>query len=88
MLHHFGISGRYVLAVSSHNPNKNFYCIVEAVRSLDKTSTQLVIAGAHDRNVYGKSLRLPDGVRVLGYINDSELKALYEKAACFVFAKY
>jgi glycosyltransferase involved in cell wall biosynthesis len=82
----FGISGRYVLAVSSHNPNKNFHRVVQAISYLNKNGTQLVIAGAHDRSVYGKNMRLHDGVRALGYVSDTELKALYENAACFVFA--
>jgi glycosyltransferase involved in cell wall biosynthesis len=81
-----GISGKYVLAVSSHNPNKNFHRVVQAICHLNKTEIQFVIAGAHDRRVYGKSTRLSDAVRALGYVSDSELKALYENAACFVFA--
>jgi glycosyltransferase involved in cell wall biosynthesis len=81
----FGISGKYVLAVSSHNPNKNLRRVVEAMRHLRSTGPQLVIAGGHDNSVYQKSMKLPDGARVLGYVSDPELKALYENAACFVF---
>jgi glycosyltransferase involved in cell wall biosynthesis len=81
----FGISGQYVLAVSSHNPNKNFHRLVEAVRHLGATVTQLVIAGGQDSRVYRESMRLPAGVCVLGYVSDPELKALYENASCFVF---
>jgi glycosyltransferase involved in cell wall biosynthesis len=86
VLTRFGISGKYVLAVSSHNPNKNFRRVVEAIRHLSATGTQLVIAGAHDSRVYRQNLKLPDGARTLGYVSDPELKALYENAACFVFA--
>jgi glycosyltransferase involved in cell wall biosynthesis len=86
VLTRFGISGKYVLAVSSHNPNKNFYRVVEAVRHLSVTGIPLVIAGAHDNRVYCQTLKLPDSARVLGYVSDPELKALYENAACFVFA--
>lgn len=85
-LQKFGISGKYVLAVSSHNPNKNFHRIVEATSYLDAMDAQLVIAGARDSRVYRESTRLPDGVKVLGYVSDAELKCLYEHAACFVFA--
>ena len=81
----FGLSGQYVLAVSSHNPNKNFHRVVQAMCRLE-TDTPLVIAGAQDRRVYRGSETLPDGVRVLGYVSDPELKTLYENAACFVFA--
>lgn len=81
----FGLSGKYVLAVSSHNPNKNFHRVVQALSHLN-TGIQLVIAGAQDRRVYGGSVTLPDGVRVLGYVSDPELKTLYQNAVCFVFA--
>jgi glycosyltransferase involved in cell wall biosynthesis len=81
----FGLSGKYVLAASSHNPNKNFQRVAQAICQLD-TGTQIVIAGAQDRRVYRGSVTLPDGVHVLGYVTDPELKALYQNAACFVFA--
>jgi glycosyltransferase involved in cell wall biosynthesis len=84
-LQRFGLSGKYVLAVSSHNPNKNFQRIVQAFGHLDH-SMQLVIAGGQDSRIYRNGLQLPAGVRVLGYVSDAELKALYENAACFVFA--
>jgi glycosyltransferase involved in cell wall biosynthesis len=85
-LDRFGISKKYVLAVSSHNPNKNFHRVVEAIGHLTETDIQLVIAGGQDRSVYRESLRLPEATRVLGYVSDPELKALYENASCFVFA--
>ncbi len=84
-LQRFGIYGKYVLAVSSHNPNKNFARIVEAMSHLKASGLQLVIAGGSDSRIYREGRSLPDGVRALGYVNDSELKALYENAACFVF---
>lgn len=86
VLSRFGISGKYVLAVSSHNPNKNFHRVAEALYRHGAPGTQLVIAGAHDRKVYGPSKKLCDSVRALGYVSDRELKTLYENAACFVFA--
>jgi glycosyltransferase involved in cell wall biosynthesis len=86
-LSRFGIVGRYVLAASSRNPNKNFGRIVQAIHHLNKiTSTQLVVAGGYDNNVFTKGTSLPDGIRDLGYVSDRELKALYQNAECFVFA--
>ena len=82
----FGISGQYILAAGVHNPNKNFERVVQAVCRHNTSGTPLVIAGGRDSKVYRKSLRLPDGVRTLGYVSDAELKALYANAACFVFA--
>jgi glycosyltransferase involved in cell wall biosynthesis len=83
-LSRFGISGEYFLAAGVQNPNKNFDRIVQAVCIYNKTSTPLLIAGGSDSAVY-RNIKLPDGVRALGYITDAELKALYENAACFVF---
>ena len=81
----FGISGKYVLAAGVQNPNKNFDRVVQAVCHHSTSGTQLVIAGGCDSSVYRKTMRLPDGVRALGYVTDPELKALYENASCFVF---
>lgn len=82
----FGICGKYALAASVHNPNKNFDRVVEAVCHDQATRLPLVLAGGHDSSVYRKGASLPSGVHVLGRVSDRELKALYENAACFVFA--
>lgn len=80
----FGISDRYILAASVRNPNKNFDRLMQAVRRQNDCGISLVIAGGSDRSVY-RTVRLPDGIRGLGYVSDSELKALYDNACCFVF---
>ena len=85
-LERFGISGKYILAAGVRNPNKNFDRIMQSVRIPKASGIPLVIAGGHDSNVYRETAKLPDGVRALGHVTDRELKALYENAACFVFA--
>ncbi len=80
------ISGKYLLAASSRNPNKNFHRVVQALDHLDKNSLQLVVAGGIDDRIYRDSAEFPDEVRSVGYVSDAELKALYENAACFVTA--
>lgn len=82
----FGISGRYILAVSSYNPNKNFLRVIEAINRLHSIDAQLVLVGGTDDHIYRETMNLPIGVCSLGYVSDSELKALYQHAACFVFA--
>ena len=82
----FGIYGKYILAAGVSNPNKNFDRIMQAVRSPHMSGIPLVIAGGRDSKVYRGTAKLPDGVRTLGHVTDGELKALYENAACFVFA--
>lgn len=86
VLSRMGISGKYVLTVSSHNPNKNFDRVQEAISQLREAGVQLVIAGAPDTAVYRDGPLLSENAQVLGYVNDAELKALYENASCFVFA--
>jgi glycosyltransferase involved in cell wall biosynthesis len=77
---------RFVLAVSSHTPNKNFGLIVEAVKRLRDPDFEVVVAGGFDPRVFGAS-QLPSlpFVRCLGYVTDAELRALYEHAAVFVY---
>ncbi len=86
VLARFGIWGKYILAVSSYNPNKNFYRAIEALRLLGAVNAQLVLVGGNDNNrIYRQIINLPSDVRSLGYVSDRELKALYENAACFLF---
>jgi glycosyltransferase involved in cell wall biosynthesis len=85
-LRRLGVTGKYVLAAGSMNPNKNFRRVVEAMIRIDAKDVGIVIAGGRDSKVFRQGTALPDRVRVLGYVNDAELKALYENAACFVFA--
>jgi glycosyltransferase involved in cell wall biosynthesis len=86
VIRRLGISGMYVFAVSSNNPNKNFARISQALGSFAGKGVEVVIAGGQDRKVYAGQNRPLSGVRKLGYVSDGELKALYENAACFVFA--
>ena len=77
---------RFVLAVSSHTPNKNFGLIVQAVQRLRDPDFEVVVAGGFDPSVFGAA-RLPSlpFVRAVGYVTDAELRALYENAALFVY---
>jgi glycosyltransferase involved in cell wall biosynthesis len=77
---------RFVLAVSSRTPNKNFGLIVDAVQKLQDPDFDVVVAGGFDPRVFGAA-SLPDlpFVRTVGYVTDAELRALYENAALFVY---
>lgn len=76
----------YILAVSSMNPNKNFAAIQQAVDLLDKNNIDIVIAGASNSKVFGKmNDEVKENVKWVGYVNDNQLKTLYEHALCFVF---
>ncbi len=79
---------KFMLAVSSMSPHKNFQAIVNAIPLL-KSDTQVVIAGGLNARIFGQTdMRLPENVRHLGYVSDAELRALYEHAACFVYPSF
>lgn len=85
-LRRLGISGDYVLAVSSHNPNKNFARTCRALVDLKQSGIEVIVAGGHNRKVFADGGPLPTMVRTVGYVSNAELKALYENARCFVYA--
>jgi glycosyltransferase involved in cell wall biosynthesis len=78
--------GRYVLAVSSVTPHKNFAVLARAIGRLASSGTRMVIAGEINQRIFGaidpESLR---SVTHVGYVTDSELRTLYEHAGVFVY---
>ncbi|MBM7652543.1 glycosyltransferase family 4 protein [Neobacillus cucumis] len=79
---------RYILAVSSLNPNKNFQAIIDATKDLPN-DIKLVIAGGDNNKVFQQSLDLNKVNAIfVGYVTDEELKALYENAFCFVYPSF
>ena len=79
---------RFVLAVSSMNPNKNFQSVVSAVEMLDGLDCKVVIAGGTDPRVFGSGKDLPDKVVHVGYVSDGELRSLYEAAMAFIYPSF
>jgi glycosyltransferase involved in cell wall biosynthesis len=84
-----GLTARkFVLAVSSLNPNKNFAGLVQAFEFLSDGDFDIVVAGGSAPRVFGSALNLPASVKHIGYVSDGELRALYEAAACFVYPSF
>ncbi len=79
---------KYVLLVGSKNPNKNLAGLLQTIPHLADSSIPVAIAGPSDAKVFGKSQIADHLVCDLGYVNDSELRTLYENAACFVFPSF
>ncbi|MEM9155360.1 MAG: glycosyltransferase family 1 protein [Cyanobacteria bacterium P01_F01_bin.33] len=80
----------YFLAVSSLSPHKNFQGIVAALDVLgdraDRADFDVAIAGGTNPSVFGQSSRLlSDRVKYVGYVSDSQLRALYEHARGFIY---
>ncbi|KUY84262.1 glycosyltransferase family 1 protein [Burkholderia sp. RF4-BP95] len=79
---------RFVLAVSSMNPTKNFGRLIAAFRQINDPSVDLVIVGMQNATVFGKQDQLSaaePNIKYVGYISDEQLKALYQNAACFLY---
>ncbi len=79
---------RFVLAVSSMNPTKNFGRLIAAFRQIDDPSVDLVIVGMRNTTVFGNQdhvLAAEPNIKFVGYISDEQLKALYQNAACFLY---
>jgi glycosyltransferase involved in cell wall biosynthesis len=79
---------KYVLGVGSRNPNKNIAGLLHAVPFLAGSGFELALAGGSNSKVFGDAEVSGEGVRDLGYVSDSELRTLYENAACFVFPSF
>ena len=83
--HHIG-SRPYVLAVGSTAAHKNFDRIALAVSLIPRDDFDLVVAGGSNAGVFAAQSRGPSPrVRHLGYVDDGELRALYERALCLVY---
>jgi glycosyltransferase involved in cell wall biosynthesis len=76
--------GKYVLAVSSVTPHKNFAVVERAMQRLASSGYRVVIAGGVDPRIFGDSAALKT-VEMVGYVSDSQLRALYEGAGAFVY---
>ena len=85
ILSRLGLSGRYVLAVSSQSAHKNFAGIQAAVKHMHRQDFTLVFAGGANSRVFNAGGALAREVRVTGRVTDAELRALYENAECFVY---
>lgn len=79
---------KFLLAVGSLNPTKNFSMLIDAYISSPLADViPLVIVGAINRDVFRSKLTVVShrNVRWAGSITDMQLRALYEHANLFVF---
>jgi len=76
---------RFILLVSSMSPHKNFKTTLQAIEHLADTEIYFVIVGINYPKVFvPPKLQSSEKVMHLGFVSDSELKALYEDAFCFL----
>jgi glycosyltransferase involved in cell wall biosynthesis len=86
-----GISGPFVLATGTLEPRKNLPALVDAFASIPvagRAGWSLVIVGAQGWDLQATSdavRRAGDVVKVLGYLDDADLPALYRRAGLFCY---
>lgn len=84
---------RYVLAVSSIDPRKNFLTLLKAFAYVEDKSISLYVVGG-ENSIYSASIEELgrtsgfDRVRWLGRVSDDSLKSYYSGALCFVYPSF
>jgi glycosyltransferase involved in cell wall biosynthesis len=86
----YGIGGRpYVLSVGTLQPRKNYVRLIRAFSQLtNHSSLQLLIAGGRGwlyQDIFAEAEKHGDRVRILGFVDEADLPALYRNAALFAF---
>lgn len=89
-LSRYGLEGTtYFLGVGSQSPHKNFRGLVQAYAQLQRPGVALALVGGTFGRVFQSARAdLPPGTHLLGYLQDAEIKALYQHAAGFVFPSF
>jgi glycosyltransferase involved in cell wall biosynthesis len=81
--------GKYVLAVSSLDPRKNFTRLIEAFTRANLPDTKLVLVGTSNKIFADQKLQQAihnnSSVVFTGYVSDDELINLYKHANLFVY---
>jgi glycosyltransferase involved in cell wall biosynthesis len=78
----------YVLSVGTLQPRKNYVRLIKAFASLPRADWQLLIAGGRGwlyEDIFAEAEKHGDRVRVLGFVDDADLPALFRNAALFAF---
>lgn len=79
-------AGRYILAIGSMAPHKNLRLLVAAAAARAPGGPTLVVAGGSNVSVFAEAGLAEDpGLRFLGRVEDSTLRALYEGAMALAF---
>jgi len=77
---------KFFVGVGVDSSNKNIKSVVEAFHEAKLGDTMLVLTGARDPRVFGQLTEIhSEGVRMVGFVSDQELRALYEHALALVF---
>jgi glycosyltransferase involved in cell wall biosynthesis len=76
----------YLLAVSSPSEHKNLAVIARALVKLPELGVDVVVVGAVASHVFSHSGTVHSArLKLIGHVDDDELRGLYEGAAAFLF---
>ena len=76
---------QFALVVSNRVAHKNLAALHEAAAALERRGMVIAVAGAADLDVFRDIPGAGFAERRLGRVSDTELRALYENAACLLF---
>jgi len=80
---------RFVLAVGSNSVHKNLAAVLQLSDRLARQDIHLVIAGGTYARVFRHvRYETPANVHWAGFVTDPQLRALYERAAVFVYPSF
>jgi glycosyltransferase involved in cell wall biosynthesis len=81
------ITEHYILAVSSHDPRKNFLRIIQAFKALRRSDLKLYIIGDMPKVFRKENLsnHIDSSIRILGHVDDKALSHYYRHADLFVY---
>jgi glycosyltransferase involved in cell wall biosynthesis len=80
----------YIFYIGGWEKRKNIPFLIKAFAEADLDGVELVIAGGNDEQCdpllkLGGSLGIENKLRLLGWVDDVDLPALYAEAVCFVY---
>lgn len=78
------VPGRYLLAVGSRKVSKNLALIGQALELVPGLTLPVAVAGASDIGIFQGAQPLSRCFRLLGFVDDADLYALYRHAAWFI----
>lgn len=86
----YSLPRRYIFYVGGWEKRKNVPFLLKALAIADLADVSLVLAGGReDQRVAlaqsAESLSIPHRVRLLGWVEDADLPALYAESICFVY---